>query len=402
MTLLEDINSGKYNLVLILILFVLVFYQYQSKIILKENMTDIDSETIQQLSDIAKQLKSGNLSISGNLNVDGLVKVKKSLIVGSKDDTDGQVELINKKGGRGVLLTADIYNKGGSLYLYSPNNLVNEYNYKNHIHYDESTIEVAPTADVVKEAIKQVYNADVEAIRNLSEVATKLQAGGLTIPGNLTVTGSVTVGSKNGVDGSISLINKQGGPGMLLASNIYDQGGSIYLYAPANPEGQYNYKNHIHYNSSTLVIPGMILAWTGATPPDGWALCDGANGTPDLRGRFVLGLGKVDNTDNNYTGFGAKSYERSYGFNINETGGENKHTLDTNEMPAHSHQHNDSYFSESWGNDTSYGTELAGSGKSDNDNRLYTINDRVTSNTGGSQPHNNMPPYYVLAYIMKL
>ncbi len=36
---------------------------------------------------------------------------------------------------------------------------------------------------------------------------------------------------------------------------------------------------------------GMILMWSGSVTeiPRGWALCDGTNGTPDLRGRFVLG-----------------------------------------------------------------------------------------------------------------
>jgi hypothetical protein len=51
-----------------------------------------------------------------------------------------------------------------------------------------------PMADVsidIKEAVKQIYLADVEAIRNLSEVATKLQTGALTIPGDLVVKGQI-------------------------------------------------------------------------------------------------------------------------------------------------------------------------------------------------------------------
>ncbi len=42
----------------------------------------------------------------------------------------------------------------------------------------------------IKEAVKQVYLADVEAIRNLSEIATKINAGTFVFPGNLNVTGS--------------------------------------------------------------------------------------------------------------------------------------------------------------------------------------------------------------------
>jgi hypothetical protein len=41
------------------------------------------------------------------------------------------------------------------------------------------------TVDQIKDAVKQIYLADVEAIRNLSAVATKLQADDLTVPGPL-------------------------------------------------------------------------------------------------------------------------------------------------------------------------------------------------------------------------
>ncbi len=41
--------------------------------------------------------------------------------------------------------------------------------------------------NAIEAAIKRIYKADVEAIRNLANIATKLQAGGLTIPGKITV-----------------------------------------------------------------------------------------------------------------------------------------------------------------------------------------------------------------------
>lgn len=38
---------------------------------------------------------------------------------------------------------------------------------------------------------------------------------------------------------------------------------------------------------------GMVMQWFGAavSVPAGWKLCDGANGTPDMRDRFVVGAG---------------------------------------------------------------------------------------------------------------
>ena len=47
--------------------------------------------------------------------------------------------------------------------------------------------------DDARQAVREVYNADIDAIRNLSTVATKLQAGGLTIPGTLKVTAGQTI-----------------------------------------------------------------------------------------------------------------------------------------------------------------------------------------------------------------
>lgn len=55
----------------------------------------------------------------------------------------------------------------------------------------------------------------------------------------------------------------------------------------------------------------------GSTIPTGWAICNGQNGTPDLRDRFIVGAG------------------RSY--NPGTTGGSDTVTLSTNQIPAHSH-----------------------------------------------------------------
>jgi len=126
---------------------------------------------------------------------------------------------------------------------------------------------------------------------------------------------------------------------------------------------------------------GSIVIWSGtvASIPTGWQLCDGTNGTPDLRDRFVVGARQDSGGVSMTTVSGS----------LTKTGGEAKHTMTIAEMPPHTHSYrwwNAWYFSGS--------SELAAKG-SYNDNAQ-------TGSTGGGQPFNVLPPYYALCFIMKI
>lgn len=124
-------------------------------------------------------------------------------------------------------------------------------------------------------------------------------------------------------------------------------------------------------------LSGIIVMWSGAIDsiPNGWVLCDGNNNTPDLRNRFIVGAGDE--------------------YNVNNIGGSANVTLTTAQIPSHLHS-------------AEYSTGSTLSGDSSTKTFVTSISQNSgsrsfsTTTAGSGESHENRPPYYALAYIMKI
>ena len=85
-------------------------------------------------------------------------------------------------------------------------------------------------------------------------------------------------------------------------------------------------------------MKGMIVMWSGSTSniPAGWALCDGKNGTPDLRGRFVIGAGG-DYSPGNTGGGSIPSHSHGAGALATNLAGSHSHSGTAASAGGHSH-----------------------------------------------------------------
>ena len=200
----------------------------------------------------------------------------------------------------------------------------------------------------------------------------------LTVTGNAGVAGTVTYEDVTDID-SVGVVTARTGikigPTAGVAATVFSDG-SI------NSTGIITASTY-HGSGANLtgivgVPTGCILLWYGAANaiPSGFILCNGSNGTPDLRGKFVDGY-----------------HDGNGDYDVGDTGGAETVTLTIAQIPSHKHTTNiDGQHVIPGGGGSSYPYGGGGTYAS----RLFSMD-----NTGGGGAHENRPPFYALCYIMK-
>jgi microcystin-dependent protein len=206
--------------------------------------------------------------------------------------------------------------------------------------------------------------------------------GSDTVQQSLLVKGAATLRQSLQVDGNTTLQNPTTINSTLTVTSNIDAGSSTITAGTVNAT----------YGTATVPVGGIIM-WSGTLNswPSNWALCDGANSTPDLKGRFIVSYSANDGDYNS----------------VGKSGGEKLHRLTASEMPSHDHVMHaqgtivnadgaNVYLSRS-ANVNSY----SGGGKDSFGTSRSIDTGMKTSSTGGGGAHENRPPYYVLAFIMR-
>lgn len=228
----------------------------------------------------------------------------------------------------------------------------------------------------------------------------------------LTAQNKTVISNSDGFYDEVSISAESEYPGN---SNISQRECIIRVYkdSEALPRSSLKLMRYSVSTDASSVPQGSIIPWYGdkANIPDGFALCDGTKGTPDLRNRFLVGAGS------NYA--------------LGDTGGEDQVTLTGTQIGNHYHCWGTQYYGrigQSEYNslrvvsfvDRNSGPSFASAPFPSGHKRfpglggttLFEFSDSLSGRetyitslaigTDAQEPHENRPPYYALYYIIKL
>ena len=222
-------------------------------------------------------------------------------------------------------------------------------------------------------------------IRNNQYVSGDLTTrGDINAGGNLIIDGNVDISRNIGVSGNICVSGNADFSGNIATNNIYASG-------------------KIYQNNYILIPAGTVIQSAATTIPNGWLLCNGQqlnkNIYADLFNAIGYTYGGSSNNFNIPNIQGLTVIGTGGGYTLGSTGGETTHTLTSSEMPNHTHSLSRSSNPDSGAYDPGDGHAYNSSASTTD---RYIVGSFNTNSTGGGNAHNNMQPYIVLNYLIKI
>lgn len=254
----------------------------------------------------------------------------------------------------------------------------------------------------------QPVNGDMDIIDQAFGGVTSLNATGGSATLTATQYRSLTLNVSGAMSASVIYTIPSGKGGQwIVYNNTTDATGGPWSVTIASGGGGSSYevtrgqRAHIYSDGTNInvvyaypTVPsiptGLISMWSGsiASIPSGWNICDGTNGTPDLRNRFIVGAGSTYSVAQ--TGGSANAIVVSHTHTASVTDPGHTHTYggrNPNVNVAYAGVGGDPYFATTQNLTTASNTTGISVG---------------ISTEGSSGTNANLPPYYALAYIMKL
>lgn len=185
-----------------------------------------------------------------------------------------------------------------------------------------------------------------------------------------------------------------------------DEDGDLYVYyddednpPPLTLDGGNLYytvgDNRLYLGNTGATPAGSVMAFAGENAPDGWLKCDGQEVSREDYSSLFAAIGTVYGEGDGETTFNVPDLSGRFVFGSSSThelaseGGSETVTLTVEEMPSHYHGVEGRYGG--IGNGGSIQRGWSG------DTASQQIN---TRGSGASHPHNNMPPFVTMTYII--
>lgn len=286
--------------------------------------------------------------------------------------------------------------------------------------------------NAIRETMAQIKNwQDGSSGDGWTSTGTITSSGSLAINGSVYLDGSLgtngqvltSVGSTNTpVWTSLGTMSTQSSSAVAITGGAIATTGALNVTGSLTMDGATGSSGQVITSAGSSATPtwtsivsfttGMIILWSGSvgTIPSGWALCNGGSGTPDLRNRFVVGAGSTYSPNN--TGGSATATLPAHTHTAStSTTGAHAHSGSTNTVGNHVHSMGTVGSSIIGASGLGGGAGGSLSNTSGAGSHAHTVsipssgthNHTVSVNSSGTSATNaNLPPYYALAYIMKL